>query len=193
MPTIRPLTALALLSLLTACAQIPTPTAHNTTWQTHRTVPEFDATGRIAIRTPEHGHQANFSWTRTAHIQNIDIRLPIGGSIGQLCADRQGAQLTTYNGQIHRAENLADLTQNLLGYALPIADLDHWINGQIIPNEAHSITAEGHLKQSGWTIQRQTDEQGQPRLVMLERPEITLRLAFSEFGAPQNAPTSCTN
>lgn len=185
---------LGLLTLLTACAHtLPTASHHTGTWQTAATAPEFQATGRIAIQTPERGQQANFAWTYTAHIQTIDIRLPIGGSIGKLCADPQGAQLTTYNGQIHHAANLTQLSQNLLGYTLPLNNLNHWINGQIAPDEAHSITPEGYLKQSGWTIQRQTHPDAKPKLITLTHPEMTLRLAFTDFTPPQDPPTSCND
>lgn len=190
MPFPRLATVIIITSLFSACTALPAP---NSAWHSSEQRPEFDATGRMGIQTEQGGHYAQFHWLNTQAVQSIDIRVPIGGSIGKLCADHDGAQLTTYNGQMHRADNLTELSQNLLGHTLPIAHLDRWVNGQIVPNEAHSFTSEGHLKQSGWLIQRQIDEQGRPRLVLLERPELRLRLAFSEFATPNNPPTRCTD
>ena len=43
----------------------------------------------------------------------------------------------------------------------------------------------------GWKIQRNLGEDGQVRMLLLERTGLSLRLVFDRFGQPERRPGSC--
>lgn len=183
---------LAVPLLLSAACAHQNPTVNDAVWRQQADIVPFETSGRLALHADGKGYYAQFDWLRSREVQSLSINLPIGGSIGTLCADRDGARLTAYNGETYRAADLAELSRMLLGYELPLVHLDRWINGQTVPDEPHTLTGEGYLKQLGWTIQRHTDGQGRPHLLLLERPQMRLRLVLNRFAPPEQPPESCS-
>lgn len=176
--------------LLAACAGtgIPMPAE---AWRETADTPAFEAAGRMAVQADGHGSHAHFDWLRTAQIQLFEINGPLGIRLGHVCEDSSGAQAATADGRRYRAENAAELSRRLLGYELPIAHIDRWAHGLRVAGEPHQTTPDGQLQQLGWRIRRHVDEQGRPRLLLLERPGLSLRLVFDHIGLPENPPAAC--
>ena len=93
----------------------------------------------------------------------------------------------------HRAATTAELSRQLLGYDLPVAYIDRWANGLRVPGEPYSVLPDGRLQQMGWKIQRNLGEDGQVRMLLLERTGLSLRLVFDRFGQPEQHPGSCAD
>lgn len=176
--------------LLAACTTTGTQMAADG-WREDAPTPEFEAAGRMGVKENERGSYANFDWLRTAGLQLFDVKTPLGNSVGRLCQDSSGVQAVSANGQTYRAATTAELSRQLLGYDLPVAYIDRWANGLRVAGEPYSILPDGRLQQMGWRIQRNLDDNGQVRLLHMERTGLSLRLIFDRFGQPERSPASC--
>ena len=172
--------------LLTACSvtQVQVPSQ----WQAQRDWQTFEASGRLGVKVNDKGSYANFDWLRQDGVETIDVNTPLGTTVGQLCQDAQGVLAQDANGKLYTADTPEALSEQLLGYQLPIKHLSVWANGEWVRNVAHSFTPDGKLQQLGWMISRELNEDGSPRILLLESTELTLRMVFNnsrrEAGLP---------
>lgn len=142
----------------------------------------FDGSGRLAVRDYGKGSYANFSWQNYGALQDIEVKTPLGNSVGHLCQDKQGVIAQDSRGQIVQADNIAELSQQLLGFSLPFAYLDQWVQGYRVGGEAYEILPENRLSQFGWRIQRQLKSDGQTlRMVQLTNQRFDIKLLFDEY------------
>ena len=178
--------------LLAACTSLGTQMSAES-WRDDAATPEFEASGRMGVKENERGSYANFDWLRTAAVQLFEVKTPLGNSVGRLCQDSGGVQAVASNGQVYRAATTAELSRQLLGYDLPVAYIDRWANGLRVPGEPYSVLPDGRLQQMGWKIQRNLGEDGQVRMLLLERTGLSLRLVFDRFGQPEQHPGSCAD
>lgn len=173
---------------LSACATVPTTQEPATpTWRAAAVDSQqgFDANGRLAVKDEGKGSYANFSWQNGNSVQNIEVKTPLGNSVGVLCRDAQGVIVQNSRGKVFQATSVAALSQQLLGFTLPFDDLPQWINGYWVDGEPHQIQADGRLSQSGWLIRRQLRADGKtPKMVELEDSRFHIKLVFDEFDPP---------
>lgn len=178
-----------MLISLTACSQLHAPDVQSATpWPTADKAAlnkGFDGAGRLALKDYGKGSYANFSWQNQGTVQTIEVTTPLGNSVGQLCRDSQGVIAKDSRGQIETADNIEELSQRLLGFALPFDSLDLWTQGYRIANLDYQIDSDGRLSQSGWVVRRQLRKDGQTlRLLQLNNPRFEIKLLFDEY---QNA------
>lgn len=176
--------------LLAACTGLGTQMSAES-WRDDAATPEFEASGRMGVKENERGSYANFDWLRTAAVQLFEVKTPLGNSVGRLCQDSGGVQAVASDGQVYRAATTTELSRQLLGYDLPVAYIDRWANGLRVPGEPYSVLPDDRLQQMGWKIQRNLGEDGQVRMLLLERTGLSLRLVFDRFGQPEQRPGSC--
>lgn len=175
--------SLLLIAVLTVAACQSVPLAKN--WQqSAENKPAFDASGRLAVKQQDKGSYANFDWSSNQHKQQLDVNTPLGNTVGQLCLDRLGVVAIASDGSQFQAHTASELSQRLLGFEVQLEALDVWLHGHWHSNSAHSVDAQGRLQQDGWTISRYLDAQGQPKELLLERPELSLRLLLTHYESP---------
>lgn len=178
----------AALLLLTACTA--TKPQNPSDWHVERDWKRFDATGRIGVKIQEKGSYANFDWTRTDGVETISINTPLGNTVGQLCRDAEGVLALDANNHLYQANNAANLSQQLLGYHLPVEHLSVWANGEWVKNVPYTINPDGTLQQYGWHIQRQLNEDGMPHILMLENNTLSIRMVFTDISRETGIPTT---
>lgn len=148
----------------------------------------FDADGRLAIKDESKGSYANFAWQDWGTMQNIEVKTPLGTSVGMLCQDAQGVIAQNNHGKIFQAKSVATLSQQLLGFTLPFDHLNQWIKGHWAAGEPYQVRDDGSLSQSGWLIRRQLKTDGQtPKSVELNHGRFYIKLIFDDFD-PVAAP-----
>lgn len=153
----------------------------------------FYAEGRLAVKVEEKGSYAPFEWLVTLDKQEVSVKSPLGNTVGVLCEDAQGV-VAAGNNEVYEDDSAENLSQRLLGFSLPLDKLHYWANGQWLPNEPHHLDSSGRLQQLGWTIERSASVgQDRPRLLVLTRPGLSIRLVFDEFAAaPEDAEAVCS-
>ncbi|MDO4878091.1 MAG: outer membrane lipoprotein LolB [Neisseria sp.] len=166
-----------------------------TQWRGPGEIADFSADGRLAVQAQGKGSYANFDWLRQNGVQTIDINTPLGNTIGRLCRDGQGVLAVNAQGEIFEAGTAAELSERLLGFALPLQYLDIWANGRWTDELPHRITDKGELNQAGWLIDRQIKDDGSVRILTLTGEKLSLRLVFDHIAPPDgslsDAPSSC--
>lgn len=169
-----------LLSTLSACI---TTQAYHPETQTPDTA--FHISGRLAVKIEEKGHYGNFSWQHLPEQKHdtIEITTPLGNSVARIESNQAGVQLTDNKNETYTAENAEILTEEVMGWALPLDNLTWWIQGKVAPNTPYKIEANGTLQQQGWQIQffREQANNTKPKRVELIRKNLSIKIVIHDW------------
>lgn len=171
---------LSILTILGACATVPKISEY---WQpyTHQNI-DFHASGRLSVKMGNRGSHGNFSWENqySNHFHLIDIKTPIGNTIGQLCKDTSRTVARNNKNQIFVEERSLELSEKLLGFPVPLDYLDLWINGYI-PQQLPYKILNNKLYQDNWIIERKLDPDQIPKKITLTRKDLSITIVVDEF------------
>ena len=178
------------LTLLAACQTTPIKPS---TWQAgSRDALNFNASGRLAVKQNDKGSYANFDWDSNGKMQQLSVNTPLGNTVGELCQDSSGVVATASNGETYQAATANELSERLMGFAIPVESLDLWAHGYYADNQPHTVDEQGRLLQAGWKIERQVGGEGHPRILVLDNQQLSIRLAFNDYQAGGSAADSTT-
>ena len=178
------------LTLLAACQTTPIKPS---TWQAgSRDALNFNASGRLAVKQNDKGSYANFDWDSNGKMQQLSVNTPLGNTVGELCQDSRGVVAIASNGETYQAATASELSERLMGFAIPVESLDLWAHGYYADNQPHTVDEQGRLLQAGWKIERQVDAEGHPRLLVLDNQQLSIRLAFNDYQTGASALDSST-
>ena len=169
--------AFALAVLSAACAQLQTA------------VPEklvFELSARLAARYGAESFSGNLAWRHAERNDEMLITTPIGQGVARIVREGDAVILTTAEPKEYRARDAESLTEQVLGFRLPLAGLADWVRAR--PSGDASFKEEKspdgrlqRLEQSGWTIEYQAYDSERPTRLRLVYPGIELRLAISAW------------
>jgi outer membrane lipoprotein LolB len=153
----------------------------------------FQVNGRVAVKYDGQGFSGNFRWQHSATTDNVLLLSPLGQGVAQLMQDASGVVLTTAEQREYRAQDPADLTEQVLGWRLPLNNLRYWVRGVAVPNGGGS-TVQGEdqrlaqLSQDGWRIDylsyRAVDGIGLPAKLRLQSGDLEIKLLLDEWTLP---------
>ena len=145
----------------------------------------FELAGRIAVKYRDEAASGNVAWRHSADADEMLITSPLGGGIGRIVRTKDLVTLTTSEGHDVSARDAETLTEQVLGFRIPLAGLADWVRGHAGPGEAVTRKdAEGRLaelEQSGWKIEYLGWEDKLPSRMRLSYPGVELRLAIYEW------------
>ncbi len=172
--------------LLSACATTPTvvqrPAAADA---------PFVINGRIAIIQPARRDSAGLRWTHDAASDEVLLMTPLGQVVARITSDMQGVTLEA-DGKTHVAQDAETLTQELLGWQLPLSGLRYWVAALPAPggeflSEQDVSGRLSVLYQQGWAIHytRYADEgrDALPLRLSLQREGMEVRVLIDEWEA----------
>lgn len=172
------LASMLLALALGACAQLPTaPRGPDV---------EFDLSGRLAARYGDESFSGNLAWRHAAAADEMLISTPLGQGVARIARESGSVSLTTAEQREYRAADAESLTEQVLGFRLPLAGLADWVRARASSGAPAEIErdAEGRpslLRQSGWQIEYQDYAGGLPSRLRLTYPGLELRLAISRW------------
>ena len=176
MPAVR-FAALAALVFLAACAQVQTATPEKVV---------FELSGRLAARYGDESFSGNLAWRHAERNDELLISTPIGQGVARIVREGDAVVLTTAEPKEYRAADAESLTEQALGFRLPLAGLADWVRAR--PSGGAPFTEEKfadgrlqRLEQSGWRIEYQEYDGERPTRLRLVYPGIELRLAISSW------------
>lgn len=184
---IRRLFLLCLL-LLAGCASTP-PENRIVTRPVQTENTSFVLSGRIAVK---HGNDRSLSsvrWTHHAEADEILFFAPLGQTVARIRTDTQGAVLDMPF-KHYSAQDADELTQQLLGWRLPLTGLRYWVLALPSPNGAFDMEHDTNgqvalLSQDGWIIRytRYAAEtpDGLPLHLALQREGLEIKLLIDEW------------
>ena len=177
--------------LLASCASLPT-TLH---------VPSTDARvveGRISIRYKdaasgkEESLSGRYVWTQDRATTDLDLFDPLGQSVAHVTSTSTQASIRFRDGRLVEGDTPEAVTQQTLGYTLPVHGMSAWLDGRPSPDSAVSTLDDGRIRQDGWTIRfvpgdDATAADKRPKRIDLAYPgppaEIEIRLVVDRRSA----------
>ena len=169
--------AYALVALLAACAQLESKVPQDV---------QFDLSGRLAARYGNESFSGNLAWRHAKSSDEMLITSALGAGVARLVREGEEIILSTAEPKEYRAADAEALTEEVLGFRVPLAGLADWVRGR--PSEkAPAKTDYGDdgrlrsLEQAGWKIDYLQYEGRLPSRMRLSYPGIELRLAISQW------------
>ena len=138
----------------------------------------FTAAGRLSVNVDGKGHVANFDWQHAPERDTLSVTTPVGSTVARLTRDAAGVTLEA-DGKRRTATDVEALTEETLGWRLPLSNLVWWIRGQTAPGLAVERLPDGSVRQEGWTIRFVSDAEAPgpyPRRGELSRDRLSMRL-----------------
>jgi outer membrane lipoprotein LolB len=187
--------------MVAACSTLPpsTPVTPAITtppaqYQTHlaqiNKIHFFAMHGRIAILTESKGFSGGLHWHHHGDDDDLDFYSPLGTQLGKLTRDAGGVTLTTSNQHTMHAADSETLTQNALGWSLPMNGLTDWMLGRPAQGTPEILAWDKdgnilHMKQQGWDIQYSGyvvfDGISLPEKITLKSQKIDLKLVVEAW------------
>jgi outer membrane lipoprotein LolB len=145
----------------------------------------------VSARHGADAFAANFHWRHAPEYDEIEFASPLGQTVASLNGDARGVRLRGGDGRELTAGDWVSLTEQGLGWQLPVDGLAFWIQGAVRPGAPFAFEAGENgraavLRQDGWTIvylayAQDADAVLRPSRMMLSYPEIELRLAVDSW------------
>jgi outer membrane lipoprotein LolB len=154
--------------------------------------------GRLSVRYQQSGQpqslQGKFRWQQQGEQTNITLYSPLGQTIATIAITSGLAVMTQSDGEKRQAPNVTALTQEVLGWPMPVDGLRYWLQGfvQNTNGQLDAASPEGRnsFQSSGWHVryvswQRNASIQYPKRFDMerttAEAGDIVLRLVIDDW------------
>lgn len=150
----------------------------------------FDILGRVLVSHDGRAFSSNFRWRHDGFGDEIWLMAPVGQTLAHIAAEPGGATLTGADQQTYRATSVESLTRRVLGWSLPLTQLQHWVGGNAVPGaESGAATRDTDglltmLNQDGWLIHYVRDDadvQRRPRRLDLAQGTQQIRMIIDEW------------
>lgn len=176
-PILRALAVAALL-LAAACAELTAraPDEHV----------DFEFTARFAARYRDEAASGQLAWRHAAQRDEVLISSPFGQGLARVTRRDALVTLVTADDRHYSAADAESLTEEVLGFRLPLRGLADWVRARPA-DDAPARTQRAPdgrlvaLEQHGWQVEYQEYAAGRPVRLRLRYPGLELRLAISEW------------
>ncbi len=116
----------------------------------------FAFNGRVAIKHDGERSSAGLRWVHTGSADEILLLAPLGQSVARIHSDLQGVTLDA-SGKRYFAHSAETLTQQVLGWELPLSGLRYWVTALPASESKFNIQRDVNgqitvLHQDGWEI-----------------------------------------
>lgn len=182
------LSACILLSgWLAGCAGLPPPAPE----QPAAALEAFRLSGRLGVRHGEDGFSGSIDWRHRPASDEVLIANPLGQGVARLVRDAGGVTLVTADQREYRGADVADLTEAVLGWRLPLDHLAQWVQGRAGPGTAvlrrDTLGRPETITQDGWRIDyadwRSSPAGALPARIFVEGHDLRLKLIVDQWEA----------
>lgn len=184
----RRLLALLVLLGLAGCAAPPVTQSVTRPARAAGEAP-FELNGRIAVSHGSEHSSATVHWTHRGPDDEILLLAPLGQTVARIRQDAAGVELET-SGQHYVAQDAEELTQQALGWSLPLDGLRYWVLALPAPDSQADVERDANgqvsiLHQDGWVIRytryAAPTPDSLPLRLSLQREGLELRLLIDEW------------
>ena len=170
------------LALVAACASVPGPAPDEAT---------FELTGRVAVRAGQDAASGLLFWRHGQTFDDLVISTPLGQGIAEITRRADRYTLVTADARRISATDPEVLTEEALGWRLPLAGLADWVQGRAYPHAPSDVdygadSRPRMIRQLGWTIEYLAygDPAGLPSRLRLARAGLDVRLSVDTWTVP---------
>jgi outer membrane lipoprotein LolB len=186
-PCLRSLAAVCGVLSLSACASFFSPADDPLPVQ-RDALQDFSIEARFSLRHEEKNYAGRLSWRHSGSKDELLLASPFGQGMAEIASDAKGVRLTTGDGKSYEAADAETLTQQALGFPLPLNKLVDWVRGRWFGGESDTVDVFGRplrVHQDGWRIDYEYDSdapQALPGRLFVAREEgLELRLRIDEW------------
>ena len=189
---------LSLLLLLQGCAALQQQTAVKTIFTEPVADTQnvksgaFNLIGRISIQNEHQRHSGRVSWQHSNINDEISLFSPFGQVVAKIFRDQDSARLITSKQETFYAADIENLTEEILGWRLPLNGLQYWIQGHHSPltASAKDINHENRviaIRQDNWHIRYnsffpdQLEKTARPRILELNYQDLKIRMVVDNW------------
>lgn len=119
-------------------------------------IEHFSLSARVGIQHEQQGYSGSLKWQHRALSDDLLILSPLGQGVAKITKDSGGIALTTAQGETFRAKDAESLTQQVLGWRLPLDGLQYWVLGLPSPKAPYEVEKNAlhitRLTQQDWQI-----------------------------------------
>lgn len=173
---------------LPGCASAP-PAPQSVTRPAQAEHAPFVMSGRIAVKHNGERSSAAIRWTHNAEEDEILLFAPLGQTVARIHRAGQHVMLDTPD-KHYAAQDAEELTQQVLGWRLPLSGLEYWILALPAPAGTFGIESDANgqvsmLRQNGWTVSytryATSAPDSLPLRLALQREELEIQLLIDEW------------
>ena len=148
----------------------------------------FELVGRVAVRYGSDGASGRIAWRHSPATDELLITSALGQGIAHITRGDGGVKLMTADQKEYGAADAESLTEQVLGWRLPLAGLPDWVQGRADParpaqlaRDAQSRVSE--LRQDDWRVEYQEYEGARPSKLRISRADVEIRLMVDQWVA----------
>jgi outer membrane lipoprotein LolB len=174
---VRVALAFAAAAVLGACASLP---------EAGGPLPGgFELSGRVAVRYGKDASSGRVLWRHSSDTDELLITSPFGQGIARLNRNGDQFRLLTGDQKEYRADNAEDLTEQALGWRLPLGGLADWVQARPSPGRPAEVRGERNrdleLWQDGWHVTYEEFRDGRPFRLRMSRENLEIRLIVDQW------------
>jgi outer membrane lipoprotein LolB len=164
-------------TLLAACAELPRAPEGGF---------EFELSARFAARYRDEAASGLLAWRHRAASDDVLLSSSFGQGMARISREGDKVTLTAGDDKRYSAADAETLTEQVLGFRLPLRGLADWVRARPAA-DAPSQPVYGPdgrlqtLEQHGWRIEYLGYEGARPTRLKLNYPGLELRLAIGEW------------
>jgi len=167
----------AAAAILGACAGLPEP---------GRAPPGgFELSGRVAVSSPRDSGSVRIFWRHAADADELLITSPMGQGLARITREGDRYLLVTGDKREYRAADAESLTDQALGWRLPLSGLPDWVQARASPGRPATVTGrpgEGlEIRQDGWQVSYEEFRGERPFRMRMSREDVQLRLVVDRW------------
>ena len=151
----------------------------------------FEMQGRVYSRFSDRAFSGSIRWRHTSPADELWLGGPLGQTGAHIVRDASGATLTTANQQTYRSMNLEASMRDAMGWALPLADLSHYVLGNAPPGAADtSVKRDADQRllsvlHNGWEVEltpsEQPDRNARPKGLRMRKEGVEVRIVIDQL------------
>lgn len=155
----------------------------------------FGLVGRVSVRDEKQGFSGGISWHHSDAGDEILLFSPLGQTVAQIQRDIDGIRLTTAEQKVYHATDVEGLTEQVLGWRLPLVGLQYWVQSMNSPATASAMDKDANervvaIRQDGWEVtyssyfppgQAAQLPAARPRVLMLKRNDLQIKLVVDNW------------
>jgi outer membrane lipoprotein LolB len=194
--------AIIAAAILSGCATTSIPTGIQAGALVAPYSESIDLSGKLSVRYQKDGQPeniiGNFTWTQRPGRIDVSLSSPLS-TIAEISVTPQAATLTQANRAPRVAKDIDALTEQALGWQLPVAGLRDWLQGYATDAQGNRFTASpannNVFTRDGWRLRfaEWQDKPGPngaplPKLIIAERSatatsgELGIRISIHPAG-----------
>jgi outer membrane lipoprotein LolB len=143
----------------------------------------FELSGRVVVHYAKEALSGRIFWRHSDDAEELLITSPLGQGLARITRTRGGFLLVAGDGREYRAADTESLTEEALGWRLPLAGLADWVRGHPSPGSPYETIggAGREFRQDGWRVAYEEIRDGQLPRLRLTREGLEIRLIVDQW------------